>query len=118
MFRYLNPVLKRNKSTAIHLGLNKPLPLMGIRNDLCVVYYIIQPDIQTNSWAWSMIHRRSEEMTKNARLSSEDGVWCAFVNYRTKGPDHLGENGEMGSRLGFSLQYLRHGIDRQHSSSI
>ena len=54
MFRYLNPVLKRSRSTAIHLGLNKPLPLMGIRNDLCVVYSIIQTDIRTDSWAWSM----------------------------------------------------------------
>jgi hypothetical protein len=47
MFRYLNPVLKREiEAQQLYLGLNvlwlayefHPLPLLGIRKDLCVVY--------------------------------------------------------------------------------
>jgi hypothetical protein len=121
MFRYLNPVLKRNRSTAIHLGLNVlwlayefyPLPLMGIRKDLCVVYFTGR----TNSWAWSMDSspiRRNDKETHDCLLRMVYNV----LLYRTKGPDQVIEAGEMGSRLGFISQYLRHGIDQQHSSSI
>jgi hypothetical protein len=123
MFRYLNPVLKRDRSTAIISRSERSLASLwilptspfGNKERLCVLSIWVTR--RTNSWAWSMDSspiRRNDKETHDCLLRMVYGV----LLYWTKGPDQVIEAGEMGSRLGFISLYLRHGIDQLHSSSV